>query len=339
MMRWGDPGMLHGLWALVPLAGLILFLGRRRERRLRLLFDDEAAALLSPERSPGRQRTKTVLWLLACALAIVALARPQWGVRWREAQRQGLDIVVVLDTSNSMRAADLRPSRLQQAKWGVGDLLQRLAGDRVGLVAFAGSAFLQCPLTADYAAFSLVLDDVRPGIIPRGGTHIAQALETALAGFEKGGEADRAIVLLTDGEDHEGGIDRAIDALVSGQVRVFAVGVGTAAGAVIPSAAGEGGEPLRDGAGNPVTTALREEALAKIAAATGGMYVRSAADDLGLDRIFTRGLAKLKRSEKETKLVTVYEERFPLLLGAAVLLLSLEALVGGKRRKTGDGAR
>jgi Ca-activated chloride channel family protein len=238
-----------------------------------------------------------------------------------------------------MRATDLKPDRLQRAKWGLGDLVKRLSGDRIGLVVFAGSSFLECPLTVDYAAFSMMLDDVRPGIVPRGGTDIARALETALESFDKGGEADRVIVLVTDGEDHAGSIDRAITALKEKKVRVFAVGVGTARGELIPAAGGDGDAFLRDRAGNPVRTSLREELLEKIAADTGGLYVRSADEDFGLDRVYSKGIANLRRDERESRLVKAYEERFPWFLGAAVLLLTLESLLGDRRRGKEGGNR
>jgi Ca-activated chloride channel family protein len=338
-MTWGNALALHALWALIPLAGLFFFLAARRERRLRLLLDEDAAARLCPERWRERARTKTILRLLACALAIVALARPQWGFHWEEVRRRGLDILVVLDTSNSMRATDLKPNRLQQATWGLRDLVKRLNGDRIGLVAFAGSSFLECPLTIDYAAFSLMLDDVYPGIIPRGGTAIAPALGTALENFGAGGEADRVIILITDGEDHEGDLERVIGTLKEKHVRVFAVGVGTTEGEIIPAAEGEGGAFLKDASGNVVKSALREAVLERIAVATGGMYVRAAPGDFGLDRIFNEGIAALKRDERESKMIRAAEERFPWFLGAALVLLALECLLGDRRRGKAAGVR
>lgn len=338
MIQWGAPGVLPWLWLLVPLAAVLALLALRRERRLRLLLDDAAAARLAPGRRRARAWAKAALWFVAFALVAAGLARPRWGIRWQESRGRGLDIVVVLDASDSMRATDVAPDRLQRAKWAVSELLRRLSGDRVGLVAFAGSSFLACPLTADLAAFSMMLDDVRPGVIPRGGTALAPALETALRSFESTGDADRAIVLISDGEDHEGAIEKAVAALAAARVRVFAVGVGTIEGGTIPAADGAPGGLLRDRSGAVVRTALREDALQRIAVATGGIYVRSTADDSGMERVFGLGIAKLRRGEKEAKLVKVYEERFPWFLGAAVLLLACEALLAdaGRRKEGAD---
>ncbi|HEY6000137.1 MAG TPA: VWA domain-containing protein [bacterium] len=337
MIQWGDPRFLPLLWALVPLGALLVLLVWLRERRWRRLLERAAADQLSPERRRSLSRVKAALWLAACALALASLARPQWGIRWQAQPRRGLDIVVVLDTSRSMLATDARPSRMERAKWGLNDLLQRLGGDRVGLVAFAGSSFLACPLTTDYAAFSMVLDDVRPGTIPRGGTAIAQGLEAALAAFDKGGAADRVVILVTDGEDHAGGIERATAALAQQKVRVFAVGIGSAAGELIPSAQDVGGF-LRDRSGTVVRTALREETLRKIAAATGGTAVIAAGGDFGWDRVLDTGFGALQREEREARLVKAYAERFPWFLGGALALLAVETLLGERRRGKGVSA-
>lgn len=337
-MRWGEAWVLNLLWTLVPLAWLLYYLEARRERRLRQLLDAAALERLAPGRWQTGARIKHLLWLGAVALVIVALSRPQWGSHWQEVPQRGLDLLVVLDTSNSMLATDLRPSRLQRAKLGIGDLVRRLSGDRIGLVAFAGSSFLQCPLTTDYAAFTMILDDVHAAIIPRGGTAIAQALETALRSFGEARGADRAIVLITDGEDHEGGLERAIAALKEHSVRVYVVGVGTVEGGRIPLEGQREGF-LKDATGAVVTTALREESLKQIALATGGVYVRSASDDFGLERIYDQGIAALRRAETEAKLARTYEERFPWFLGTAALLLALEAALGERRRVSGEAGR
>ena len=333
-MKWGSPELLHLLWLLIPAAWLVFFLLRRREKRLLDLVSAEIVTVLAPERSAKRLRVKNLLWLLAATMALMAFARPQWGFHWEEVKRRGLDLVVVLDTSNSMLAEDIKPNRLQQAKWGIKDLLAKLQGDRIGLVTFAGSSFLQCPLTIDYAAFLMSLEDVYVGIIPRGGTAIEQAVRTAMNSFEKAGEADRAIVLITDGEDHEGKPLSLITELKKRNIRIYAVGVGTLDGELIPAhdEASQAGF-LKDRSGNVIKSALKEDVLQRLALDTGGTYVRSAPGDFGLDRIFEHGIAELKRDEKESRMAKAYEERFGWFLAASFLLLVIEALLGERVRR------
>ncbi len=332
-MTWGNPALLPWLLLLIPAAWLLFFLARRKEQALRRLADEKILPALMPDRYAKQIRRKNWLWLAALVLACLALARPQWGFHWLEVKRHGLDILVVLDTSKSMLAEDVKPNRFQQAQWGVRDLVQKLKGDRIGLVAFAGSSFLECPLTSDYAAFLMMLEDAYVGIIPRGGTAIEQALRTAIDGFEKNTEADRAIVLITDGEDHEGDPTRLIGEMQKKNIRVYAVGVGSLAGDLIPGEE-QGGQAgfLKDQEGKVVKSSLREDVLEKLALNTGGIYVRSAPGDFGLDRIYDRGIAQLKRDEQESRMIRAYEDRFTWFLGAAVLLLSFEALLGERRR-------
>lgn len=330
MIRWGAPERLWWL-ALLPVAAALLFaLRRRRERRLAALAAPALWAALLPERRPARARLRLALWLAAAALLIVALARPQWGFRWEDVRRKGLDILIVLDTSNSMRAPDFNPSRLQHAKWGVRDLVRRLRGDRVGLVAFAGSAFLQCPLTADYAAFLMTLDDVHAGIIPRGGTAIARALREAVARFDYRTQADRVIVLITDGEDHEEDPTNVLPLLKEKGIRLYAVGVGAPEGELIPL---EGGGFLRDRQGNVVRTRLREEPLKALALGTGGAYVRAAPGDFGLERIYEEHILGLRREEMDARLAKVYEERHGWFVAGALLLLAIESIIPETAKK------
>jgi Ca-activated chloride channel family protein len=332
-MQFGNPEWLPVLWGLIPLAWLLFALLRWRERRLAQLVAQDLWPVLAPERSRARPRWRLVCWLLALALLIMGLARPQWGFRWEDVKRRGLDILVVLDTSRSMSATDIKPHRLQRAKWGVRDLLGKLQGDRVGLIAFAGTSYAACPLTIDYAAFSAMLDDVYVGFVPRGGTAIAQALQTAVRSFEAGGIADRAIVLVTDGEDHEGDPLALIPELKAKNIRVFAVGIGTPEGELLPGDASNSAGFFKDRQGNVVKSALREDALRRLALETDGAYVRATPADFGLERIYDQGIARLKRAELEGRISKIFEERFPWFIGAALLLLLVEALIAPRRRR------
>ena len=184
-MKWHDPNILIWLLALLPLLATTGLLLRHRRKLLARMAEQPLWSTMLPGHSLKRKRFKNLLRMAAIALAIAALARPQWGFKWEEVRQRGLSIIVALDTSKSMLAQDIKPNRLQQAKWGVRDLLKELRGDRIGLVAFAGDAFLQCPATIDYAAFMMMLDDVYAGIVPIGGTDLFQALETSIDSFEK----------------------------------------------------------------------------------------------------------------------------------------------------------
>lgn len=338
MIHWGAQYILYGFLLLIAAGAILLHLLRRREEKLRLLADQEVLGRLLPKRNAGRRRFKLFLILAAIALVIVALARPQWGFHWREVQRRGLDIMVVLDTSNSMLAEDVKPSRLQQAKWGIRDLVRKLDKDRIGLIAFAGSSFLQCPLTIDYAAFLMTLEDVYAGIIPRGGTRIGQALEQAMENFDKGTEADKAIVLITDGEDHKGDLEAVAEKLKREGIRVYAIGVGSLSGEPIPKRNEEGRlEFQKNEEGNVVTSKLHESGLKELAMDTGGMYVRSAPGDFGFDRIISQGIEKLQRSELESRMAKEYEDRFFWFLGAALLLLATSACISEQKTDRNRG--
>ena len=333
-MKWGYPELLPWLLLLLPLAWLVMALARRHEQRLQRLIAAELIPVLAPELDPRRLRRRNVLWLMAFSFAALSLARPQWGFQWQEVKRRGLDIVVVLDTSRSMLTQDIKPDRLQQAKWGIRDLVRKLKGDRIGLVTFAGSSFLECPLTMDYAAFLMTLDDVYVGIIPKGGTAIAQALRTAADSFKEETQADRAIVLITDGEDHEGNPLSLVGDLKKQNIRVYAVGVGTAEGELIPDDSGSGF--VKDREGNVVKSALHEDVLGQLAIQTDGAYVRSAAGDFGLDRIFDEGIAQLKRDEQDGRMIKAHEDRFTWPLGLSILALAAEAALS--RRKLREDA-
>jgi Ca-activated chloride channel family protein len=296
---------------------------RQRAARLARLISSNVWKTIIPGHSTKRSHRRTVLRLLALLCIGLALTRPQWGSRWEEVKQRGLDIIVVLDTSRSMLAEDIKPNRLKQAQWAIRDFVKNIKGDRIGLIAFAGSSFLQCPVTIDYAAFTMMLNDLYAGIIPRGGTAIEQALKTAAESFDAQSEADRVIILITDGEDHEGDPMRMAEQLQKDHIKLFCIGVGSVEGELIPTQAGY----IKDRQGQVVKSSLNEGLLEKLASSTGGFYVRSAPGDLGLDRVYKLGISGLQRNEQETRLAKVYEERYVWFAAAALLFLLAEGLV------------
>jgi len=320
------------MW-LLALLPLLLITGLMIARRTRLLGRMAERGLwptMLPGHSPKRLRFKNLLRVLALVLAIAALARPQWGFKWEEVKQRGLSIIVALDTSKSMLAQDIKPNRLQQAKWGVRDLIKELRGDRIGIVAFAGDAFLQCPATIDYAAFLMMLDDVYAGIVPVGGTDLFQALETSIESFEKSEEtqADKVIILISDGEGHTGDPLSLLPKLKEEDIRIFAIGVGTKEGELIQTSEGF----VKDKSGHVVKSSLNETMLERMAFETGGFYVRSAPGDFGLERVYQQGIAELQREERESRMSKSWTERFQWLLGAALVLLVVEATVRPVKR-------
>jgi Ca-activated chloride channel family protein len=332
-VQFGSP---HSFWVLALVPALVVFLVwafRARRRALERFVSPSLVQRLTGTVRPGARRWKAALTVAAVTFAAVALAQPRWGFEWREVKHKGVDIFVLLDVSKSMLTEDVRPNRLTQAKYGVQDLLDKLRGDRIGLIAFAGTAFVQCPLTIDYEAFRLTLKDADPRIIPRGGTAIGVALRTALKGFEAGEGRDRAIVLITDGEETEGDALAAADEAAKAGVKIYAIGVGTAEGELIPVR--EEGKPLeflKDREGQVVKSRLDEELLKQLALRTGGVYVRSAAGDFGMDAVYDKGIAQLQRKEYETRLQKRYFERFQWPLGLALALLVVETFVTDRKR-------
>ena len=329
-MKWNHPDFLMWLLALLPLLLITGLMIRRRIKRLGRMAEQGLWSTMLPGHSPKRLRFKNLLRVLALALALAALARPQWGFKWEEVRQRGLSIIVALDTSKSMLAQDIKPNRLQQAKWGVRDLIKELRGDRIGIVAFAGDAFLQCPATIDYAAFLMMLDDVYVGIVPIGGTDLFQALDTSIESFEKSEEtqADKVIILISDGEGHTGDPLSLLPKLKEEGIRVFAIGVGTKQGELIQTSDGF----VKDKSGHVVKSSLNETMLERMAFETGGFYVRSAPGDFGLERVYQQGIAELQREERESRMSKSWTERFQWLLGAALLLLVAEATVRPVKR-------
>jgi Ca-activated chloride channel family protein len=328
---------------LAIIAGLVL-LYRRFDARQRAALADFASshllAKLTASFSPGRRRVKRTLFVTAIALVCVALARPQWGYHWVDEKERGIDILFAIDTSKSMLTQDVTPDRLTRAKLAITDFIRKLDGDRVGLIAFAGEAFLQAPLTLDYDALQDTLDSIDVNTIPRGGTEISSAIEEAQAAFGESHQNKKILVLVTDGEDLEGSsVDTARAAAKDGLV-IYTVGVGTASGGLIPVPNPNGGTDfLKDDSGQYVKSHLDESTLTKIAEATGGRYEPLGQQGQGLGVIYDKALASLPKHDLSSRRAKVYEERFqwPLAAGVGCLLASL--LIGTRRREARGGER
>ena len=331
-MEWRVP---HLLWllALVPAAAAFFAWALRRRRALLERFADaRLLATLTPDLDERRQRWRAGLLVGALALVLLALAGPKWGFHWEEVHREGVDIMVALDTSRSMLAEDVKPNRIGRAKLAVEDLLKQLHGDRIGLVAFAGSAFVQCPLTLDYDAFAESLRAVDVGIIPKGGTSLAEAISNGIEAFEGHQSKHEALILITDGEDHDGHVDDAAKQAADRGIKIYTVGIGTPDGELIPLTVDGQQTFLKDRRGNVVKSRLDDEGLKKIATTTGGAYVHAEGPSLGLDEVYSEYIGKMEKRELKSAMERRFEERFQLPLLLALLLVALEPFVGERRR-------
>jgi Ca-activated chloride channel homolog len=331
-MTWRVPSLMW-LLALVPLV-VAFFIWALRRRRLALQHFAEARLLptLAPDLDVRRQRWRAALLVGAMALLVVTLAGPQWGFHWEEVHREGVDLIVTLDTSRSMLAEDVKPNRLGRAKLAVEDLVKQLHGDRIGLVAFAGSAFVQCPLTLDYEAFAESLRAVNVGIIPKGGTALAEAITTGIEALEEHQGKHEALIVITDGEDHDGRVDEAAKQAADKGIKIYTVGIGTPDGDLIPLTVDSHQTFLKDRKGNVVKSRLDEAALEKIATTTGGAYVHGEGPNIGLDEVYNAYIGKMEKRELKSAMERRFEERFQVPLLLAVVLLALEPLVGERRR-------
>lgn len=332
-MQWRELTALGAL-VLVPFAiAFYVWAFRQRERDLARFVESALQPTVVPHRDPRRRRSRAVLSVLAIASFVIALAGPMWGFRWQEVRSEGIDLVIALDTSKSMLATDVAPNRLVRAKLAIQDLVSELGGDRVALIPFAGTSFVQCPLTLDRDAFRESLESIDVGIIPRGGTNLPAAIESALEAFEGRQGNHQAIVLITDGESHEGDIDAAVELAQDRGVKIFTVGIGTAGGELIPA---EEGGYLKDRKGQVVKSRLDEVTLQKIAIDTGGVYLHAAGIDLGLGALYRDHIATMDKRELESTMERRYEHRYQIPLLAALLLLAGEMWVGERawRRRT-----
>ncbi len=324
-MRFANAQLLWLLLVLPPALMVFLWWAWRKKQALLTQFiEPRLLAGLMAGLSPARRKLRLALLVAAVAFLLFTLARLQWGFDWEETKQRGLDIVVAIDTSKSMLADDIAPNRLTRAKLAALDLMQQAKADRLGLVAFAGVAFLPCPLTVDDAAFRQSVEALDVNTIPQGGTAIADAIATAQTAF-KAQDNEKALVLFTDGEDHD---SRALDAAekaAQAGMRIFTVGIGTPEGELlrIPDSKGRT-DFVRDEDGNVVKSHLNERLLRDIAAATQGFYLPLRGADT-IDKLYAGGLSKLTRTESAARLVKRYRERFywPLLLAILCLLAEM----------------
>src|SRR6202035_2551378 len=332
-MTFGAPEWLWGLLA-IPVLALIFFRSEKRSA-------DRLREFVGPRLLPGLignvDRSRRVLRIglqlggLACAL--FALALPRWGYTYQDVKRKGLDLLIAVDTSRSMLSNDVQPNRLERVKLAAQDLINQLQGDRVGLIAFAGRAFLQAPLTIDYEAAIESINDLDTKTIPEGGTNISEAINLAINTFGKSAAGNRALIIFTDGEELSGDAVKVAKSAAEAGLKIFTVGVGTPQGSLIPITSDDGGTAfVKDSTGQVVKSKLDEKRLEEIAQAAGGFYLHLGDGPRTMSQVYQQGLAKMKAAEIDARLSRRPIERYEWPLGAALIALTISILIGERKK-------
>ena len=332
-MSFGAPIWFWALLAIPVLAVLFARAEQRGVTKLREFVSPRLLPQLAATVNRSRRVLRFALLMLGLALAIVSLARPQWGYIYEDVKRKGLDLLFAVDTSRSMLSNDVQPNRLERVKLAAQDLVNQLQGDRVGLIAFAGRAFLQAPLTIDYEAAVESINDLDTKTIPEGGTNISEAINLAVNTFGKSAAGNRALIIFTDGEELNGDAAKTAKSAADAGVRIFAVGVGTPQGSLIPINSDDGGTAfVKDSAGQVVKSKLDEKRLHEIAQISGGFYLHLDDGPRTMSQLYSQGLANMKAADIDARLGRRPIERYEWPLGAAMLALTMSILIGERKK-------
>lgn len=328
MIYFAYPQYLLLLWA-VPLLPITFWLMRLlRRRRIRRFGDGSLVGDLMPSVSPTKDWTRVVLLSLALLFLVIGVSRPQTGAKLSERKTHGAEVMICLDVSNSMLAQDYTPNRLERAKLAISRITDKLSSDRIGLVIFAGSSFVQLPITADYISAKMFLGTISTGSIPLQGTAIGDAISTAIRSFSLESQNSRAIIVISDGENHEDDAVAAASNAHESGITVYTIGVGSAEGQPIPTAEGL----LKDKDGQIVVTKLDEKTLQDAAKAGGGAYIHAENDEFGLNPIIDN-IKAMEAEEFNSVVFEEYDELYMYFLAISFVLLALEMLVGRRRSK------
>lgn len=332
-MNFGAPVWFWALLAIPILAALFVRSEQRAVVRLRQFVSPRLLPQLSATVNRTRRLVRFGFLMLGLAFAIVALAQPQWGYVYEDVKRKGLDLIFAIDTSRSMLSNDVQPNRLERVKLAAQDLINQLQGDRVGLIAFAGRAFLQAPLTIDYDAAVESINDLDTKTIPEGGTNISEAINLAIKTFGKSATGNRALIIFTDGEELSGDAVKVAKSANEAGLKIFTVGVGTPQGSLIPITNDDGETAfVKDSAGQVVKSKLDENRLQEIAKTAGGFYLPLGDGPRTMSQLYTNGLATMKVAEIDARLSRRPIERYEWPLGAALVALATSILIGERKK-------
>ncbi len=332
MFRFGNIEYLWGL-LIIPLLTVFFVLSRiSRKRALKKFGQMEILRQLMPYSSKNRPVLKFIILMLALAFFIVGIARPQFGSKLKTVKREGIELIIALDVSNSMMAEDIQPNRLERAKRAISRLVDRLKDDKIGLIVFAGDAYTQLPITSDYNSAKLFLNSVNTQIVPKQGTAIGAAIDLARRSFTPNGESNKAIVIITDGENHEDDAVSSAQQAVSEGIVVHTIGMGLPSGSPIPVFRNGQTDYLKDRDGNVVVTKLNEQMLEQISAAGEGIYVRANNAQVGLNALFDE-INKMEKQEMEARTYSEYDDQFQYFFAVGLFLLLLEFVILERKNK------
>jgi Ca-activated chloride channel family protein len=320
LFRFANPVFLY-LLLLLPVLILLYIINEVRKRKaLKRLGDVNLVNSLVPEMSTVRPAIKFILQLIAVSAGIIMLSRPQFGSKIEDIKKQGVEVIIALDVSNSMLAEDIQPDRLTRAKQAISRLVDNLDNDKIGLIVFAGDAYIQIPVTTDYISAKMFLSSINPNIVPKQGTAIGAAIDLGIRSFSPGEGKSKAMIIITDGENHEDDPVKAAEEASKAGIVIHTLGIGSTEGVPIPMINNGKRDYLKDADGNTVVTKLDEEILKKIALSTNGNYVRASNSNIGLDEIFN-GIKKMKKQDLESTMYTEYNDQFQIFAAIAILLL------------------
>lgn len=322
MFRFGSPHMLYLLLLVPVMVALYIVAMRARERRIRRFGNPETVSQLIPDASPRRVRNKFILFLIAVTFIVFGLARPQYGSKLKEQVRSGVEMMLVVDVSNSMLAEDFKPNRLERTKMAINRLLNELHQDKVGLIVFAGDAYVQLPITSDYTTARTFVSRLSPNMVTKQGTAMGAAIELAANSYSSDSEGSRVMIVISDGENHEDDPLAAAQQAADRGITIYTIGIGTPEGTSILI----DGDYIKDERGEIVVSKLKEDVLQNVALSTGGSYIRATNQSIGLTDIVEK-IGETQKSQFVTTVFDEYDEYFQYLIGIGLLLLIVEMIM------------
>jgi Ca-activated chloride channel family protein len=332
LFRFANPVFLYLLLLLPAIILLYIFNAIRKKKALKRLGDIKLVTRLVPDMSGIRPVIKFILQLVAVTAGIIMLSRPQFGSKIEDVKKQGVEVIIALDVSNSMLAEDIQPDRLTRAKQAISRLVDNLNNDKIGLIVFAGDAYIQIPVTTDYLSAKMFLSAINPNMVPVQGTAIGAAISLGIRSFSPGEGKSKAMIIITDGENHEDDPVKAAEEASKAGIVVHTIGIGSTEGVPIPVMNNGKRDYLKDADGNIVVTKLDEEILKKIALSTNGNYVRANNSNIGLDEIYS-DIKKMKKQDLESTMYTEYNDQFQIFAAIALFLLIVDFIIMERKNR------